>query len=161
MTTFKPQRHLPSFANQRGITLIVVIVVLLGLTLVGLASTDSGNLQRVMVRNNQLRLEAFNSSAAEIAAQIQFYEEVTNAPIYSAIDSGLRLSDGDQTLTQQTVHALIDKDVGLSSEGDCWVVGNTLGKYRCNLLMIDSNSQYPNTNIGSDQRQTFSYFTLE
>ena len=154
-------RSIPNFSKQKGITLIVVIVVLLALTLVGLASTDSGNLQRVMARNNQFRLEAFNSSHAEITAQLQFYDEQSNAPIFVAIDTGLRQSPDENSLVIQTVNTQIDKEVGLSSEGDCNVFGNSLGKYRCNLMIVDSESRYPNTNIGSDQRQTFTYITLE
>ncbi|MFT5571903.1 MAG: hypothetical protein ACI9FR_000824 [Cryomorphaceae bacterium] len=153
----RPQKY------QQGITLIVVMVVLLALTVLGLASTDSGNLQQLMVRNNQFRLEAFNTSHAEIQAQVQFYDEVSNAPIFVAIDSGSRLSSYDpgSTVNIQTSNDQFEKEVGLERASDCQSIGNTLGKYKCNLMRIDSDSSYKDTNIRSDQRQTFTYITLD
>ena len=149
--------------HQQGFTLIVVMVVLLALTVLGLASTDSGNLQQVMVRNNQFRLEAFNTSHSEIEAQVQFYDEVSNAPIFVAIDGGSRLSSDDEgsTVNLQTSNDQFVKEVGLERTSECLTIGNSLGKYRCSLMRIDSDSSYQNTNIRSDQRQTFTYITLE
>jgi hypothetical protein len=159
----RPQKHQKHQKYQKGITLIVVMVVLLALTVLGLASTDSGNLQQVMVRNNQFRLEAFNTSHSEIEAQVQFYDEVSNAPIFVAIDGGQRLSSDDEgsTVSVQTANDQFVKEVGLERQSECQTIGNTIGKYKCNLMRIDSDSSYQNTNIRSDQRQTFNYITLE
>lgn len=153
---------LPRYTNQSGMTLIIVIVVLLALTLVGLAATDSGNLQRVMVRNNQFRLEAFNNSQSEIEAQIDFYNAQAH-PIFTAIDSGSRISNSNKTLESKMRNLSFEMEVGLEDSGECVVFDNTIDRsfYQCNLLVIDSDSSYLDTSIGSDQRQTFSFYSLK
>jgi len=78
-----------SFNSEQGIALIMVLVVLFVLTVVGLASTDSSNLQSVMVRNNQFRLEAFNASMSEINDQMEFYvSDNGKAVLFAVIDNG-------------------------------------------------------------------------
>ncbi len=95
----------PSFAaaKQRGIALILVISVLFALTMLGLASTDSSNLQSLMVRNNQFRLEAFNISYNEIEEQMEFYESSTGKkPLFYVIDTGTLSADNLSTTTETT-----------------------------------------------------------
>ncbi len=55
---------------QEGAALLISVVVLLVLTIIALASTNSNQLQSLMVRNAQLRMETFNASYTEIDAQI-------------------------------------------------------------------------------------------
>lgn len=87
-------------ASQRGIALILVISVLFALTMLGLASTDSSNLQSLMVRNNQFRLEAFNISYNEIESQMEFYETSTGKkPLFYVIDTGSLSADNLVTET--------------------------------------------------------------
>jgi len=60
---------------QRGAVLIITITVLLALTILALASTSSNQMQSIMVRNNQFRLEAFNVSYSELDAQIDILNQ--------------------------------------------------------------------------------------
>lgn len=56
--------------KQSGATLIVVMVILLVMTLLGLASTADSRLQLIMARNSQFQTAAHTASLSEINAQI-------------------------------------------------------------------------------------------
>ena len=159
----KMNKQFKNTNKQNGMALIVVMVVLTALTLMGLAASDSSNLQSIMARNNQFRLEAFNTSNAEIGAQIDYYDEVAvgDNPIYVAIDGAARIDSLGTDLDLKTTNTHFTKEVGLENTGECAIEGNSLGKYKCNLMLIDSDARYLASNINSLQMQTFSYITLE
>ena len=56
--------------TQSGATLIVVMVILLVMTLLGLASTADSRLQLIMARNSQFQTAAHTAALSEINAQI-------------------------------------------------------------------------------------------
>ena len=56
--------------RQSGVTLIVVMVILLVVTLLGLASTSDSRLQLAMARNSQFQTAAHTAALSEINAQI-------------------------------------------------------------------------------------------
>ena len=59
-----------SSRKQSGVTLIVVMVILLIVTLLGLASTSDSRLQLTMARNSQFQTAAHTAALSEINAQI-------------------------------------------------------------------------------------------
>lgn len=73
---FSPRQRL---SKQRGISLLLTVVVLLGLTIIAITITNSNQTQSILVRNNQFRLEAFNASYTEIDAQIDAINQRTIA----------------------------------------------------------------------------------
>ena len=170
--------------NQKGVALIMVLSVLFALTVLGLASSDSSNLQALMVRNNQFRLEAFNHSFNEIEQQLGFY--VTDAgkqPLFAAIDFGTQqassyysdsqggaidptggndsgglVESGSNGFAVQSTSTTFNTDISLSSSGGCPIYLNSLGGFKkCSLMELNSKVDYRNTNIGSEQVQQFSF----
>ena len=62
---------MPALAHkQQGAALVITMFVLMVLTVVAISVTSTNQSQSIMVRNNQFRLESFNSSYAEIDAQV-------------------------------------------------------------------------------------------
>jgi hypothetical protein len=165
--------------SQRGAVLVVTIFVLMALTVVALAVTNTSQSQAIMVRNNQFRLESFNSSYAEIDAQIDF---INKRKISDGVPQYIiRLIDGnvgdrvhdeagvgtpDYLEKRSSVAATyIDTDVATIYRGTCMVFGQQLGageeKVACNELKVESDAQLMNTNIASNQHQVYEYKTLK
>ena len=159
--------------HQKGIALIVTLVVLLALTILGVAATDSGNLQSVMTRNNQFRLETFNVAHAEIDAQLDAYRSVASGTITDEIsflleaDAGTKITDtaplvsGSPLITEKSVKDSFDKTIGLTKSGGCVITGETIGLGKqgtnsCNLFTLETDARYTDTNVQSQQVQTFS-----
>lgn len=63
--------------KQSGATLIVVMVILLVMTLLGLASTADSRLQLIMARNSQFQTAAHTAALSEINAQIDDINRTT------------------------------------------------------------------------------------
>lgn len=160
------RRILPSKSSpkqQKGLALIMVLVVLLVLTLVGLSSVDSSNFQALMVRNNQFRLEAFNTSFSEIESQLDTYQTKNGKTyLFKAIDGETVSSVGlTPTLPVSNSNSLFTKVVTLSKTSGCPIFDESLNGFKkCNLMVVDSDSKYANTNIGSDQVQQFSFYSF-
>lgn len=155
--------------NQKGMALIMVMVVLLVLTMVGLSSTESSNFQSLMVRNNQFRLEAFNTSFSEIESQLEaFRTQAGKNTLFSAIDNGLINSKGVDTngLSVPTMNLSnndpsFTKEVSLEKSSGCPIFNESVGGFKkCHIMELDSNSEYTGTNIGSDQVQQFSFYSF-
>lgn len=151
--------------RQEGMALIVVLVVLLVLTLLGVASTDSGNLQSIMTRNNQLRIEAFNASNTEIEARIDDYRAAATgtipADISTVLDSGKGVTNtlsSPVSKNEASKNEAFNKEVGLTHTGGCAYYLNSLGSgNKCYLLTLESDAEHKEITISSDQVQTLSY----
>jgi len=148
---------------QKGVALIMVLAVLFALTLLGLASTDSSSLQALMVRNSQFRLEAFNRSYNEIEDQLDFYvTDAGKAPLFAVIDNGEQSATSTATptgaLAVRSNATDFDTSITLRQNGGCPIYLNSLGTFKqCSLMELESESQYQDTNIGSEQVQQFSF----
>lgn len=158
----KPMTSFPK--SQKGIALIMVLVVLLVLTLVGLSSTDSSNFQALMVRNNQFRLEAFNTSFTEIETQLNAYRTKDGKDIlFKAVDGQTLIGKaitGD-TLPVTNNNTSFTKEVELSKVSGCPIFNESIGGFKkCHIMVVDSDSKYSGTNIGSDQVQQFSFYSF-
>lgn len=171
------QMRFKNTTNQSGATLVITLIVLLVLTVLAISSTNSNQSQALMVRNNQFRLEAFNTSYAEIDGQIDF---VNNRQISDGVpDYLITLIDGDVggevSDTEAGVRNLLmrglgndvdymDRSVAQRYLGECVVFGQQAGvgkeNVKCNQLEIESDSDVINTNVGSNQFQLYEYTTL-
>ncbi len=179
-TKVTSRRSAPSLPKkQRGAALVVTIFVLMALTVVAVSVTSSNQSQSIMVRNSQFRLESFNSSYAEIDAQVDF---INKRKISDGIPTFiLRLIDGvegGEVTSKETVSSpdylpkrsivnvnYIDANVTQQFRGTCLVFGQQLGageeKIACNELKIESDAALKNTSVVSNQHQVFEYKTLK
>lgn len=147
-------------AKQRGMAMLVVIVALLVLTLLGLSAADSGSLQSLMVRNSQLRLEAFNSSLAEIEAQLENYSDkgAGASLVVSAVDGAVLDQTDLGILSKKTI---FDKSLNLEGKGGCPYYYNSLdGVKKCSLMQLSSSSTSTDVNIASNQEQQFAFLSF-
>lgn len=161
--------------EQNGSALLISVVVLLAMTVLALASTNSNQNQALMVRNAQFRMEAFNASFAEIDGQIDSINtrsladgvpNYINALIDNSVGSSInhqstpiaipQFSTGETTYLTQTV--------GQTYRGVCPTFGEQVGAgaetIRCSEILIDSGAELVNTTVRSDQNQVYEYRTL-
>ena len=169
---------MPQISKQRGATLVITIFVLMALTVIALSVTNSNQNQALMVRNNQFRMESFNSSYAEIDAQIDF---VNNRKISDGVPPYIiRLIDGPVggrvyksagatspdylAPLADPAATYMETDVAQWYRGTCLVFGQQLGageeKVACNELKIESDANLRNTKVASNQHQVYEYKTL-
>lgn len=168
---------------QRGASLLVTMVVLVALTVVALAVTNSNQSQSIMVRNNQFRLESFNVSYAEIDSQLYSINKrpiSKGIPIYilelidqlvgkskkstQAVPSSDDYPDG-LYLHTTTSADYMEREIAHTYRGRCKIYGQQIGvgyeKLRCDDLKIESAADLKNTNIESDQHQVYNYLSLQ
>lgn len=171
----------PNF-KQQGVTLVIALIVLLALTMLGLASTTDNRLQSVMVRNDQFRFEAFNASYSEIDAQVDVVNNRTIAQgipttIFTLITNGVGsvISSGDSPVILALMTPLDDvTDSGVTYTGitkavskeyatPCVITGESLAvgssTNSCFEFRIQSTATLDNTSIGSTQNQVYQYVT--
>jgi len=153
--------------KQRGSSLLTVLVVLLVLSLLAVASFDSSNLQSLMTRNSQLRLETFNTGNAEIEAQLDGFSStpgVINATIAKLLDTDSTTVAANTTLTAKSTINGFSKTLELSKEGGCPIYGSQInsgtGGTGCTSFIMSGNTAVNGLNITSEQRQTFNLQSL-
>lgn len=147
-------------SKQKGMAMLVVVVALLVLTLLGLSAADSGSLQSLMVRNSQLRLEAFNSSFAEIEAQLESYGDKAAgaAKVVSVVDGAVLLEGDLGVLSKKTMY---EKSLRLEGIGGCPYYYNSInGIKKCSMIQLSSGSTSSEVNIGSNQEQQFAFLSF-
>ena len=166
MHNFKPMKA------QKGAALVITLAVLLMLTLVAVTATSSNQVQSIMVRNNQFRLLAFNSSYSEIDGQIDALNSIPiNSPVPDHIITLLDNTLGAKVSTDKgnlPLYSEVTQDVALNASqtyrGPCAVFGEEIGvgaqRVECSLMRIESNAQRDNTNIQSNQRQLYELLSL-
>ena len=84
---------------QEGATLIVSLILLLVLTIVGISTIESVNLQSLMARNSQFQVESYQVALSEIEAQLEALE-VDLGPLTDAVTEGTETRTGDDIVMQ-------------------------------------------------------------
>ena len=163
-----------SLSKQSGAALLISIVVMLALTVLALAATNSNQTQAFMVRNAQFRLETFNASFTEIDAQIDVINnratadgvpEAELALISSTV--GTEITDASASLDFQAraEAGYMDQTLSKLYRGPCAVGGSDLGagvaRIRCDEILIQASSTLVNSGqVQSDQNQAYEYRSL-
>lgn len=173
-------KTLSSMSTQSGVALLISIVVMLALTVLALAATNSNQTQAFMVRNAQFRLETFNASFTEIDGQIDFINERPIADgipevIAALIDSppGTDVNtDGTGAITAIDLEfqaraelGYMDQQLSKAYRAPCAVTGSDLGegvaRIRCDEIIMTSSATLINSgDVRSDQNQSYEYRSL-
>jgi hypothetical protein len=159
MQLSKPRITAP-LSKESGATLIVCLVILTILTFLGVNSMTDSGLQSSMVRNNQLRLMAYNTALSEINAQIDDMNLNfnTNTLLDALTDSeGLREFEFEEILLSTVDHPF-SQTLALQylRSGTSWT-GNEVGTFRELFFEIESDALLEGTGTRSDQVQGISY----
>ena len=171
-----------SGVRQQGVALVITLVVMLVLTIVAIASTNSNQTQAIMVKNNQFRLEAFNTSYAEINAQVMALNEratSSGVPDYMAtllngatqdtkVYSGAE-NDGDAAseldILVETDDSNIEREIIEWYKGTCFLYGDAIGAGSevkgCFEIIVESKAAMVNTQVSSRQFQIVEYIALK
>lgn len=156
---------------------MVTLVVLMALTVVAVAVTNSNQSQSIMVRNNQFRLETFNVSYSELDAQIDTINKRSlaqgiPAKLIKLVDGvkGDRLWDtapneADRIpLLSVTDTNYMDRAVAQEKHGRCKDFGEQMGVgseiVKCDEIKVESDADLKNTSVSSEQRQVYEYRSL-
>lgn len=176
MTTKTIHKRPPvSINREQGLSLVLTIVVLLAVTSLALAATNSNQSQSLMVRNAQLRLEAFNASYNEIEGQVATINELklSDGPpdyVLALIDSNVgEIVNATTVVPLPSVTEVSDDQITQSVAqeyvGTCRVPGQQTGagfeKVQCSQVLIDSKAEIDDTAVGSNQNQVYQYQTLK
>jgi hypothetical protein len=175
------KRNIISNRSQDGAALIITIVVLLALTVLALAATNSNQSQTLMVRNSQFRFDSFNASYTEIDGQVEainLRDISLGVPDYllvlidGAIQGIIRspgtaeadTAAGELPTYVGTDAAYVTQTVDQQYQGICRPLGQQVGsgaeKIKCDELRIIVGSTKTNTQISSVQNQVYEYLSL-
>lgn len=140
--------------HQEGATLIVSLILLLVLTIVGISTIESVNLQSLMARNSQFQVESYQVALSEIEAQLEALE-VDLGPLTDAVTEGTETRTGDD-IVMQPDH--FDQTVIYTYAGEGLPPpGYSVDIYVGRLFELNSRAQMDNTGIFSDQTQGLNY----
>lgn len=168
---------------QQGVALLITVVALLVLTVAALAATNSNQTQSLMVRNSQFRFETFNTSYSEIDGQIDainsrklsdgvpnyilaIFDDLPGTSISSKVPTNtILLPIFTPAARPSDSEDYIDQTAEQIYRGTCLTFGQPLGAgaqtIRCSRIEIESSAALADTDIGSDQNQTYEYRILE
>ena len=163
-------------AQHRGAALIVTMIVVLALSVVAVGVTTNNQMQSLMARSAQFRMESFNISYAEIDAQIDAINKrkiSDGVPrwVEASISEGLggRVSSAaadegrvlDLLSTAST--SFSDREIAQEYRANCVIYGQQIGVgkevYQCFEMMLESKAALKNTSVESQQSQVYEYYT--
>ncbi len=170
------QRRRVSTSKQRGVSLLITLIVVLALSIVAVGVTGSNQAQSLMAKSSQFRMESFNASYTEIDAQIDAINKrkiSDGLPIWMAatLNTGLgsRMWSAATDSTERIELLSTSNDqfsnriVAQEYRGHCVIFGQQIGagkeSYRCNELVVESDVLLKNTSIESKQSQVYEYLT--
>ena len=124
--------------KQSGATLIVVMVILLVMTLLGLASTADSRLQLIMARNSQFQTAAHTAALSEINAQIDDINRTTGDvdDIIRNLLNATPSIDTNTSITSRQLRSGIDSD-------------NAITRFLRGLLGSTASGSNPQAILGS------------
>lgn len=159
------RRTTPSYHRSQGAIIIVALVMLLIMTLMGVASLDTTSLQSQMARNSLFAQNLYQASRSEIQAQyiklqgLAYLESVMTSTFTdnnANLFTGITLSD-----TQAETHDANDayeQEVTVVFTGDGTPPsGYSLGLFVGKNFQVDSVATVVDTASESDQSQGLNY----
>lgn len=162
------EKRTSSYRHAQGAVLIVSLILLLAMTLIGVAAIDSSSLQSQMATNSQRARSLYQVSLSEIQAQykkmaqIKYLDSVKNlgTPISNTYP-GVSISGPGLSLSSSTTGEIITARPGLtqtvylvfSGENNAPLSGYSIKDFGTYSYEINSIAQVTNTNAQSDQTQ--------
>jgi len=135
--------HPITLTRQNGMTLVVVLIFLLLLTLLGVGSMSTTNLQERMAANTQSQTDTFQaaeSAIAQLIAENTVFDTVMSNANQAAASSSITIASVPVATSTAFVSESLVEQISL---GNC-IVANTFS--------IDSNAT--NSNTGTRARNT-------
>ncbi len=140
--------------KQSGAALVVALVLLLVMTILGVAVVDSSNLQGNMSRNSQFRVHSYQVALSEISAQLQDIENNIAALDDALVNGTVNRVGGDIFMQPANFAQTVRIDyIGEGMPPPGYSVDTYVGR----IFEIDSRAQVNNTGIFSDQTQGLNY----
>lgn len=142
--------------KQDGAVLIVCLVMLTILTIIGIGTTTDISFQSNMVRNSQLRLNAFNTALSELNGQYRkMVDENSEDILTDALNLGeATIPTADLTQTSANNPFSQEATVVYLEQGLGQVTGSTIGSATANsayYFELNSIVELDNTGVGSSQ----------
>lgn len=142
--------------KQGGAVLIVCLVMLTILTIIGIGTTTDISFQSNMVRNSQLRLNAFNTALSELNGQYRkMVDENSEDILTEALSTGqATIPAADLTQTSADNPFAQTASVVYLEEGLGQITGTTIGSATSNsayYFELNSIVELDNTGVGSSQ----------
>lgn len=142
--------------KQGGAVLIVCLVMLTILTIIGIGTTTDISFQSNMVRNSQLRLNAFNTALSELNGQYRkMVDENSEDILTEALNTGqAAIPAADLTQTSADNPFAQSASVVYLEQGLGQVTGTTIGSATSNsayYFELNSIVELDNTGVGSSQ----------
>ena len=131
--------------KQSGATLIVVMVILLVMTLLGLASTADSRLQLIMARNSQFQTAAHTAALSEINAQIDDINRTTGDvdDIIRNLLNATPSIDTNTNITSRQLRSGIDSDNAITR----FLLGSTASGSIPEAILGDNKDHYDSSLI--------------
>ncbi|WP_297185945.1 PilX N-terminal domain-containing pilus assembly protein [uncultured Porticoccus sp.] len=142
--------------KQGGAVLIVCLVMLTILTIIGIGTTTDISFQSNMVRNSQLRLNAFNTALSELNGQYRKMVDENSEDILTEALSTGQATIPAADLTQTSADNPFDQTASVVylEEGLGQITGTTIGSATSNsayYFELNSIVELDNTGVGSSQ----------
>ena len=147
----------PVPAGQRGAVLVVSLLLLLILTLIGVASMETVVMQSQMSRNSQFSHEAFQIALSEIEGQLDSYQ-IDITPLISTVNSATdttTLAAADFTMAGEIGN--FAQSGQLTHVGEGVASGTSWGCCVAYKFELNSTANLAGTGSRSDQTQGFEY----
>ena len=142
--------------KQGGAVLIVCLVMLTILTIIGIGTTTDISFQSNMVRNSQLRLNAFNTALSELNGQYRKMVDENSEDILTEALSTGQATIPAADLTQTSADNPFDQTASVVylEEGLGQITGTTIGSATSNsayYFELNSIVELDNAGVGSSQ----------
>lgn len=134
--------------KQSGATLIVVMVILLVMTLLGLASTADSRLQLIMARNSQFQTAAHTAALSEINAQIDDINRTTGDvdDIIRNLLNATPSIDTNTNITSRQLRSGIDSDNAIT-RFLLGLLGSTASGTTPQAILLDDNKDHYDSSL--------------
>jgi PilX N-terminal len=171
---FTFERKTPSRKRSEGAVLVVSLILLLVMTLVGIAAIDSSSLQTQMARNSLFAQSLYQNSRSEIEIQydlmkgIAYLERIMTSTFTDGgtAYTGIQLIDGNVTTPDPQLNyvaapdpnSIYDQSANLTFTGDAAPPsGYSLGLFVGKNFEVNPVTQVAGTGSISDQTQGLNY----
>lgn len=136
-----PAKMNPSLSRQHGMTMVIVLIFLLLLTLLGVSSMSTANMQERMAANSQTQIGAFQTAESAIA------DEISKNTVFDSVMTGAAAVTAASTIGGTAVTTTT------ANIGSSLPYGYDLDAFIKNDFSINTVAHNPATDAHAENRQ--------